>query len=53
MNETKIIVPQLSVLEIQLIINNQLFVDGIISEAQYREVYKIIYEKIEQLKKSN
>ena len=53
MNETKIIIPKISVLEVQLIINQCLFTDGIISENQYNEVYKMIYEKINQLKKKN
>ena len=47
---TKINIPRISVLEVELIINNQLLEKGIISEAQYHEVCKIIYEKINQLK---
>lgn len=43
-------IPKISVLEVELIINNQLFEDGTISETQYHEVCKIIYEKINQLK---
>lgn len=43
-------IPRVSVLEVELIINNQLLEDGIISETQYHEVCKIIYEKINQLK---
>ena len=50
MIKSKINIPRISVLEIQLIINNQLHEEGVISERQYQEVYKIIYEKINQLK---
>lgn len=50
MPETKINIPRISVLEVELIINNQLLEKGIISEMQYHEVCKIIYEKINQLK---
>lgn len=47
---TKINIPRISVLEVELIINNQLLEKGIISEMQHQEVCKIIYEKINQLK---
>lgn len=50
MLESKVNIPRISVLEVELIINNQLFENGIISETQYHEVCKIIYEKINQLK---
>lgn len=53
MNKKQIIIPKISVLEVQLIINKYLFTERIISETQYNEVYKIIYEKIHQLKKQN
>jgi len=50
MVESQVNIPRISVLEVQLIINNQLLEDGVISETQYHEVCKIIYEKINQLK---
>ena len=50
MLESKINIPKTAILEVELIINNQLFENGVISETQYREVCKIIYEKINQLK---
>ncbi len=50
MLDTKINIPKISFLEIQLIINNQLFEDGVISEVQYDEVCKIIYDKINLLR---
>ena len=50
MVESHINIPRISVLEVELIINNQLLEDGVISETQYHEVCKIIYEKINQLK---
>ncbi len=50
MLEHQINVPKISVLEVELIINNELLEDGVISETQYQEVCKIIYEKINQLK---
>lgn len=50
MLESKINIPKISILEVQLIINNQLLEDGVISETQYHEVCKIIYEKINLLK---
>lgn len=46
----KISIPQISILEVELIINKQLFDDGVINEIQYYEISKIIYEKINQLK---
>jgi len=51
--ESKVTIPRFSVLEVQLIINNQLYEDGVISEVQYHEVSKIIYEKINKLKTQN
>lgn len=39
-----------SVLDIELIINNRLYEEGIISKIQYEEVCKIIYDKINKLK---
>ena len=50
MLESQVSIPKISVLEVELIINNQLLEDGVISETQYHEVCKIIYEKINQLK---
>ncbi len=41
---------RVSILEVELIINKQLLEDGVISENQYYEVCKIIYEKLNQLK---
>lgn len=52
MAESRINIPRISILEVQLIINNQLFENDVISEIQYREVCKIIYEKLNQLRKS-
>lgn len=49
----KISIPQISILEVELIINKQLFDDGVINEIQYYEISKIIYEKISQLKNKN
>ncbi len=46
-------IPRVSVLEVELIINNKLFEDGVISKTQYQEVCKIIYEKINQLKEKS
>ena len=43
-------IPHISILEVELIINKQLFDEGVINEKQYYEVSKIIYEKIHQLK---
>lgn len=50
MTEAKINIPKISILEVELIINKQLLDDGVISENQYYEVCKIIYEKLNQLK---
>ena len=50
MIESQTNIPRISVLEVELIINNQLLEDGVISETQYYEVCKIIYEKINQIK---
>lgn len=50
MLETKINIPRISVLEVELIMNKGLLENGLISEVQYHEVCKIIYEKINQLK---
>lgn len=44
----KISIPQISILKVELIINKQLFDDGVINEIQYYEISKIIYEKINQ-----
>lgn len=43
-------IPKISILETELIINNNLYKEGIISEIQYAEVNKIIYDKINKLK---
>lgn len=53
MTEAKINIPKISILEVELIINKQLLDDGVISENQYYEVCKIIYEKLNQLKSQN
>lgn len=50
MAESEVNIPKTSILEVELIINNQLLEDGVISENQYYEVCKIIYEKLNQLK---
>ncbi len=50
MTEPEVNIPKISILEVELIINNQLLEDGVISENQYYEVCKIIYEKLNQLK---
>ena len=50
MVESQVNIPRISILEVQLIINNQLLEVGVISETQYHEVCKIINEKINQLK---
>ena len=38
--------PKITVLEYELIINKKLYDQGIITEQQYNDVCKIIYEKI-------
>lgn len=48
--KAKVKIPKISILEVQLIINNQLFENGVISQTQYQEVCKILYNKINQLK---
>ena len=50
MTESVVNIHKISILEVELIINNQLLEDGIISENQYYEFCKIIYEKLNQLK---
>ena len=42
-----------AILEIELIINNQLYENGIINKIQYDEVNKTIYNKINNLKSNN
>ncbi len=43
--------PRITILEYELIINKKLFVQGIITEQQYDEVCKTIYEKINHCSK--
>jgi len=50
---SKINIPRISILEVELIINNQLFEEGVISKIQYMEVCKILYEKMNQIKNQN
>lgn len=38
--------PKVAILEYELIINKKLYNQGIITEQQYNDVCKIIYEKI-------
>lgn len=38
--------PRITILEYELIINKKLFDQGIITEQQYNEFCKIVYEKI-------
>ena len=48
--EVYFLITKETILEVELIINNQLFNEGIISELQYQEVCNLIYEKINQSK---
>lgn len=50
MSESNVNIPKISILEVELIINNKLLEDGVISENQHYEFCKIIYEKLSQLK---
>lgn len=43
--------PRVAILEYELIINKKLFDSGSITEQQYNEVCKVIYEKINQFHK--
>lgn len=43
--------PRITILEYELIINKKLFAQGIITEQQYDEVCKIIYEEINRYRK--
>ena len=47
MNKT----PRITILEYELIINKKLYDQGVITERQYDEVCKIIYEKINRYNK--
>ena len=38
--------PRITILEYELIINKKLYNQGIITEQQYNDVWKIIHEKI-------
>ena len=38
--------PRITILEYELIINKKLYDEGVITEGQYDEVCKIIYDKI-------
>ena len=44
--------PRITILEYELIINKNLFDKGTITEQQYDEVCKIIYEKINRCHRS-
>lgn len=43
--------PRITILEYELIINKKLYDQGVITEQQYDEVCKIIYEKISRCSK--
>lgn len=43
--------PRITILEYELIINKKLYNQGIITEHQYNDVCKIIYEKINHCNK--
>lgn len=43
--------PRITIFEYELIINKKLYDQGIITEWQYDEVCKVIYEKINQFHK--
>ena len=43
--------PRIAVLEYELIINKKLYDQGVITEEQYDDVCKIIYEKINRSSK--
>ncbi len=43
--------PKITILEYELIINKKLYDKGVITEKQYDEVCKIIYEKINHCSK--
>ena len=43
--------PRITILEYELIINQKLLEQGVITEQQYDEVCKIIYEKINHCSK--
>lgn len=43
--------PRIAILEYELIINKKLYAQGIITEGQYDEVCKIIYEKFNRYSK--
>ena len=43
--------PRITILEYELIINKKLYDKGIITEQQYEEVCKVIYEKISHCNK--
>ena len=43
--------PRITILEYELIINKKLYDKGIITEGQYYDVCKIIYEKINRCSK--
>lgn len=43
--------PRITILEYELIINKKLYDQGAITEQQYEEVCKIIYEKISHCNK--
>ena len=43
--------PKITIFEYELIINKELYNQGVITEQQYNEVCKIIYEKINRCSK--
>ena len=43
--------PRITILEYELVINRKLYDQGVITEQQYDEVCKIIYEKINRCSK--
>lgn len=44
-------IPRVTILEYELIINQKLYDQGIITEQQYNDVYKIISDKIKRFNK--
>lgn len=50
MTKTNIDVPKIAILKLELVINNNLYEDNIITEYQYEEVNKLLYKQINYLK---
>lgn len=47
------VTPKITILEYELIINKKLYDQGVITERQYDEVCKTIYEKIKHCSNQN